>query len=207
MPYAVDNERFSRFSSDPDNARDPTRDKFAVPKDRRVVLFVGKFMPRKHPEHVAMAMRRLPPDVQAPVLVFVGEGELENELRRIAADAVFLGFRNQSEMPSLYGMADILVVPSEREPWGLVVNEAMACGTAAIVSDQVGCALDLVEEERGAVVPANDVDALADALARCLPQADDLGSNAASWIANWGFEQDVQGLRQAIDYVRTVKGR
>lgn len=63
--------------------------------------------------------------------------------------ATFAGFLNQSELPPAYAAADVLVLPSDGgETWGLVVNEAMACGLPAIVSDAAGCAPDLIDEGR-----------------------------------------------------------
>ena len=73
-----------------------------------------------------------------------------------------LGFRNQTELPGLYAAADVLVLPSDGdETWGLVVNEAFACGLPAVVSDAVGCGPDLVEEgATGAVFALDDVGSL-----------------------------------------------
>jgi glycosyltransferase involved in cell wall biosynthesis len=77
-----------------------------------------------------------------------------------------MGFVNQSELPAVYGSADLLVLPSDgQETWGLVVNEAMACGIPAVVSDAVGCGPDLIEPGRtGATFPLGDVAALASAI-------------------------------------------
>jgi len=84
-------------------------------------------------------------------VLMVGTGPLENELRGFVQTnnlpVSFAGFLNQTEIPSAYAIADCLVLPSDcGETWGLVVNEAMACGIPAIVSDRVGCGPDLVEE-------------------------------------------------------------
>src|SRR5207248_1690512 len=106
---------------------------------------------------------------QAHVLV-VGDGELMTEARALAArerlPLTFAGFLNQTEIVGAYVAADCLVLPSDTgETWGLVVNEAMACGIPAIVSDQVGCGPDLVSDSvTGAMFPMGDIDALA----RCL---------------------------------------
>jgi glycosyltransferase involved in cell wall biosynthesis len=81
-----------------------------------------------------------------------------------------MGFVNQSELPAVYASADVLVLPSDgQETWGLVVNEAMACGIPAIVSDAVGCGPDLIEPGlTGATFPLGDVAALASAIERVL---------------------------------------
>jgi glycosyltransferase involved in cell wall biosynthesis len=101
-------------------------------------------------------------------VAFAGAGEAEAGLRRAAADAridvTFHGFVNQSELPAVYAAADVIVSPSV-ETWGLVVNEAMACGVPAVVSDAVGCGPDMIEEGRtGAVFPLGDIPALAQAI-------------------------------------------
>lgn len=156
-PHCVDNDAFAAASSDIDR-----------PQGRRRVLFVGKLIGRKHPADLLHAVARLR---DKPVqIAFAGSGELESELRQIAAasavHADFMGFVNQSELPAVYASADLLVLPSDgHETWGLVVNEAMACGTPAVVSDAVGCGPDLVEPGRtGATFPLGDVAALASAI-------------------------------------------
>ena len=80
--------------------------------------------------------------------------------------ASFAGFRNQSELPTIYTAADVLVLPSDaNESWGLVVNEAMACGVPVIVSEAVGCAPDLIDPgATGWTYPLGDVASLAQRL-------------------------------------------
>jgi len=106
-----------------------------------------------------------------PALLLVGDGEQRGELETLAralgvADRVrFTGSRPWDQLPAFYAAADLLVLPSTFEPWGAVVTEALACGLPVVVSDQVGCAPDLVRPgENGWVVPAGDVGALADVL-------------------------------------------
>jgi len=80
-------------------------------------------------------------------LIYVGSGQLEHELKVLTKDAKnihLVGFKNQSEMPIWYRVGNVLCLVSTTETWGLAVNEAMACGCSAIVSDLVGCGEDLV---------------------------------------------------------------
>ncbi|SEN79871.1 Glycosyltransferase involved in cell wall bisynthesis [Rhodospirillales bacterium URHD0017] len=139
-PHCVDNDAFAAASSG-----------IRRPEGRRRVLFVGKLIGRKHPADLLHAVARLRD--KSLQIAFAGAGELESELRKIAAassvDADFMGFVNQSELPAVYASADLLVLPSDgQETWGLVVNEAMACGVPAVVSDVVGCGPDLIEAGR-----------------------------------------------------------
>ena len=137
-----------------------------------------------------------------PAVIFVGDGEDKSALKDLAPDAIFPGFVNQGDLPAYYDLADVFVLPSEKEPWGLAVNEAMACGTAVVVSDQVGCAPDLIDKSVGAVFPSGDADALADALTQCLAHADEMGKQAAAKISGWDFDADIKGLLAALDQVR-----
>jgi glycosyltransferase involved in cell wall biosynthesis len=163
-PHCVDNDAFAAASA-------------AARANRRLaagrhVLFVGKLIERKRPADLLHAVARL--DRRRVEVTFAGAGELEASLRKIAADvgvrANFLGFVNQSELPAVYAAADLLVLPSDgRETWGLVVNEAMACGIPAVVSDAVGCGPDLIDPETtGATFPFGDVAALAGAIEQVL---------------------------------------
>jgi glycosyltransferase involved in cell wall biosynthesis len=102
-------------------------------------------------------------------------------------------------------MASVFVLPSRHEPWGLIVNEVMNAGRAVVVSDDVGCQPDLVEDGvEGCVFPVGDVSALTEALRRVLatPEtAEVMGRRALAKIQTWDFEEDVRGLRRAIAQV------
>lgn len=197
MPYAVDNEFFTSRAAAAQAGREPLRRELGFTGDRPVLLFAGKLMARKRPDLLLAAWRQAWP-TDPPALVFAGDGELRDTLQHDAAGALFLGFRNQSELPALYALADLLVVPSEREPWGLVVNEAMACGTAVVASDEVGAAHDLILPDCGAMFRSGDRGDLAAKLRAALPVAAELGRAAQRRIAGWDFEADMCGLRQAL---------
>jgi len=201
MPYCVDNNYFQVQA----RAADKVRLRTELGLDGRpVILFASKLIARKHGDDLLRAYGRL--DGPKPYLLFVGDGEQWAELTRIAQyncfSAVrFLGFRNQSELPAFYALADIFVLPSVDETWGLVVNEAMNAGCAIVVSDQVGSGADLVKDgENGFVFAARDVAALADALRATL--ADDryraMGQRSLDVIAGWGIEANVAGLSAAL---------
>ena len=139
--------------------------------------------------------------------LFVGEGEqrqiLEARARATNWNSIkFLGFKNQTELPRYYDLCDVLVLPSMFEPWGLVINEAMNAGRAVVVSDQVGCAPDLVRGgENGEVFKAGDIAGLSLALhnlvsnrAKCRA----LGHKSLEIINKWSIEEDVAGLKKAL---------
>ena len=214
MPYAVDNDFFTERGQAASSRREDFRRELNLQPERPVVLFAGKLQRRKHPMALLQAWRSL--DAQAaghPYLLFVGDGEERAALEASIGDdegVKLLGFRNQTELPAFYDLADVFVLPSEREPWGLGVNEAMACGTAVIASDQCGCAADLVDDSCGAVVPVGDSQALTDALQTLMGDAERLaamGEAARMRIASCSFNEDIAGLKAAIKAVRPAPGK
>ena len=202
MPYAVDNAAFASTRAEEVAA---LRDEFGLEAGRPVVLYAGKLMRRKHPDTLLRAWRMAPWNGRPPVLLYVGDGEMRAGLEVAAdEDVIFAGFRNQGQLPALYALADVFVLASEREPWGLAVNEAMAAGTAVIVGDQVGAAADLVTEECGRVVPAGDAPTLALALVDVLGRAVTAGQAAQTRVAGWNFDADLAGLKHAINMLRNA---
>jgi len=146
-PYCVDNADLARTADALRPERPRLREAFGIPPDAFCVAFVGKLLSRKRPFDLVDAARALNFRGQGrPLhLLFVGDGELKAQLQAECPEASFTGFLNQSRIAQAYVAADCLALPSEAsETWGLVVNEAMAVGLPAVVSDACGCAADLV---------------------------------------------------------------
>ena len=210
MPYAVDNCYFAERAQAATAGRASLQAKLGLDTGRPVIVFASKLQARKHCDDLIEAYARLmrtPGAAANAALVIVGDGEERAKLERQAAatglDGIrFCGFRNQSELPRFFDLATVFVLPSRHEPWGLIVNEAMNAARPVIVSDDVGCAPDLIEDGvNGYVFPAGDVGALADALRRVLETpgtAEAMGQRAGERIRSWSFEEDVRGLRQAL---------
>ena len=184
VPYAVDNERFSQADATLEAEIAAWRRKLDLGDEGPVVGFFGKLKRAKRPDLVLRAVARcaagLPPE-RRPWLLFVGDGPLRGPMEALAArlypDRVrFLGFQNQSRLPVLYRLADLLLLPSDFEPWGLVVNEAMCAECPAVVSDRVGSAPDLVQGT-GRVFPAGSLTGLADMLQELLAEPARLGAH------------------------------
>jgi glycosyltransferase involved in cell wall biosynthesis len=162
-PHCVDSTFFSNRATK--EARSEMRDRLGISPTTKLVLFAGKLIPVKRPLDVIEAVARVHKNDGNVEVLVAGAGPLEPELRRRAQELNtplhILGFCNQTEMPSAYAAADMLVLPSEHETWGLVVNEALACGTPALVSDAVGCAPDLIELfSPGSVFQSGNIDDL-----------------------------------------------
>lgn len=167
-PHCVDTLAFASAAAAVD--RDAVRAGWGLSPDDRAVLFAGKLVGRKRPADLVRAVAQLRLQGQRAVLVWAGDGPDRQALQALgeslSVPLVFLGFCNQSQLPGVYRSADVLALPSDgSETWGLVVNEAMACGTPCVVSDACGCAPDMVlPVVSGAVFEMGDVSALARAL-------------------------------------------
>ena len=210
MPYAVDNEYFQQRSAEATPRREELRQELNLSPDRPVILFASKLQGRKRADDLLEAYKLLAPAPGAephPYLVIVGDGEqrqaLEHAAQQSGLESIrFCGFRNQSELPRFFDLASVFVLPSRHEPWGLIVNEVMNAGRAVIVSDEVGSQRDLITDGvEGAIFPAGDVKALADALRRTLatPEtAAEMGRRGLERIRTWSYEEDVRGLRKAL---------
>ena len=145
--HAVDNNRFRMDAAAMEQKALVERSKLAIPTDAVVFLYAGKFYALKQLDLLIRSFKQLKGAHYR--LLLTGNGEQEEALRELAKEddrILFQPFRNQSEMPWLYRMGDVFVLPSNSETWGLGVNEAMACGRAAIVSDRCGCAPDLIQD-------------------------------------------------------------
>ena len=210
MPYAVNNEYFWQLAEAALPCEQELRAELRLDPKRPVVLFASKLQARKHADHLLEGYRnfienRAPQD--RPYLVIVGDGEQRAALEARSLelglnDVRFAGFRNQSELPRFFQLADVFVLPSQHEPWGLIVNEAMAAGCPVVVSTDVGSHADLVTDGvEGCVFPVGNIAALADALHRVFASPDTaarMGQCARNRIRTWSFEEDVQGLRAAL---------
>ncbi len=210
MPYAVNNEYFAGLAAAAVPRELELRAELGLSPHRPVILFASKLQQRKHADHLLEAYSRFIGDratQKRPYLVVVGDGEqrtqLEAQARQLGVEDVrFAGFRNQSELPRFFQLADVFVLPSRHEPWGLIVNEAMASGCPVIVSTDVGCHADLITDGvEGCVFPVGDIGALTQALRRVFSTPETaarMGEAARRRIGRWTYEEDVQGLQRAL---------
>lgn len=207
-PYGVDNARFAAAAAGLRGERSRLRREWGIPDDAFVPLFCGKLVPKKRPLDLLRAIPAARAATPRPIHVLVaGDGELAGECRRAAATlgvaATFAGFLNQTAIPRAYAAADCLVLPSDDgETWGLVVNEAMASGLPAVVSDQVGCHPDLiVPDATGQTYPMGDAPALGQRLGLLAANpalAAAWGARAARHVERYGCEAVVEGIVLAL---------
>jgi glycosyltransferase involved in cell wall biosynthesis len=173
----------------------------------RIAVVVGRLVESKGIRPLLEAWSRLPSDLRRGwTLLFVGSGPLEATVRRAAARApageiASVGAVAPQDVVEFYAGADVLVFPTLWEPWGLVVNEAQACGLPVICSKLAGCADDLVRPgENGWLVDPTDPAAMARTLAEALeePDLESLGTAGRSSVRNFGAERMAEGMRGAV---------
>lgn len=205
-PYAVDNDYFISSSAHWKLRKKEIKSKYRIPKDIPVVLCVAGMVPKKRQQDLIAAMKML--NIPAR-LILVGHGPLYDQVydfcQNNLPDAILTGFINQSEIPMYYAMADIFVLPSLWEEFGLVVNEAMCAGLPIVASNTIAATRDLViEGENGFTFVPGDISTLAHHLRILL---DDkvmryrFGQRSLEIISGWNYQQTVAGIQKALDYV------
>ena len=211
-PFVVNNDWWTEQADRADGVA--LRCDWGVPSSSLVVLFCAKLQPWKRPQDVLRAFAKA--KVPDSFLVYAGEGSLRGQLEAEAqalgiADRVrMLGFVNQFQLPAIYRAANLFVLPSEYEPFGVVVNEAMLCGCPVAVSDHVGARYDLVRPcETGLVFPCGDVDALAVILRDVLAdraRLKELSAAARRHMESWSPRENIEALLTAVEKAVHSKG-
>lgn len=205
-PYCVDTTPFRGGEDARRTERAGARARLALDADDVVLMFSGKLSHRKGVDLLPAAVRALPADLQRRiVLLFVGDGALRAAVETDAAAAPivrtrFVGFQQQQMLSGFYHAADLLVLPSRiGETWGLVVNEALHHGVPVVVSDQVGCAPDLVDASTGRIARADDVSALARAVADAasLVGRPDVRARCRARVEAYSVEAAARGIATA----------
>ena len=210
MPYAVDNAFFQSQALAAAPQAHALRRELQLEAGRPVILYASKFVARKRADDLLEAYIQLSANGVSephPYLIFVGDGEQRFELEQRAHQTGwnsirFVGFKNQTELPAYFVLCDVFVLVSEREPWGLIVNEVMNAGRPVIVSNEVGAGKDLVYDgENGYIVPTGNRDALRDRLLQITSNPDtaaQMGRASLLRIDNWSFKEDYTGLLDAL---------
>jgi glycosyltransferase involved in cell wall biosynthesis len=206
-PHCVDTEWFSSRATA--NSRQKLRNRLRIAPNAIVVLFAGKLLPFKRPLDIVAAAALMRSLGHETLVLVAGAGPAEPEMKiaaqKLGISTHFLGFCNQTEMPEVYAASDVLVLPSEHETWGLVANEALACGRPIVLADTVGAAPDLaMDNVAGRVFPLGNIPALAKALREITTRPPSQQMIAAK-SATYSVAAAVDGIEAAIIKTQTAK--
>jgi glycosyltransferase involved in cell wall biosynthesis len=204
-PDAVDNELFTLGARMARANSSSVRRRIDVPE--RYFLNVGRLIRVKGVLDLLEAYANLDGEVRDAVgLVFVGEGAAKDELIKRAklirpGTVKFSGFIQKEQLAEFYALADALVFPTHSDPWGLVVNEAMACSLPVIASNVAGCVSDLIEDGwNGIILPVSDVGRISSSM-ELLAKGDDLrrqmGERSLQRIQEYSPEACAAGIARA----------
>lgn len=203
-PHAIENDRFLPGDEVLKKAAEWRRQK-SITEANIVFLFAGKLEAKKDPALLINAFKRL--DQSSAHLIMAGSGELKDALLQLGkghSNIHFIDFQNQSQMPLLYAIADVFILPSRGpgETWGLAVNEAMASGKAVIVSDRCGCAADLVEDGvNGYVFKSRDEFKLYEKMQLLLDKkvSMQMGERSLQKIQQWNYQSVCEAIENSIN--------
>lgn len=211
-PLTIDNDRFFAAAAPAKAEKNELRADFGLPPDIPLIVFCGKLLRHKRPMDVLEALRNLQDQRVECGAVFIGDGELKPLLESVVVregldEVYFLGFVNQSVLPKAIAACDVLVLPSEEEPRGMVTSEAMATGLPVVISHRVGQwgYGDIVVEGRtGFVFNCGDTAQLAAYLKELVTDEKlrvRMGSAALERMKSWGLAERVEGIKQAIESI------
>lgn len=202
-PHFVDNAAYSQRARAARPRRPAIRERWGISRSALGVLFVGPLVPDQRPLDVLEAIRGMV-GVHA---IFVGEGAQREVCTRRSQEmgipATFTGTLSQAATTDAFVAADVLVLPTARdEPWGMVVNQAMASRLATVVSEAAGCVPDLiVEGVTGFSYPAGDVGVLRRRLAYLMAHPADLDRMkraAAARVGAYSADAAAAGVLAAV---------
>jgi glycosyltransferase involved in cell wall biosynthesis len=208
-PHAIDNQRFQSPDQEYSDKANDWKQKLGIRNEELTILFAGKLEPKKNP----FFLLDLAKEIDDPSLRFlvVGNGILEKSIRQAAEGdprILFLDFQNQQQMPVVYRLASIFILPSDGpgETWGLAVNEAMACGRPVMVSDKAGCAADLVVTNwNGLLFGADDSATCARFLKELLAdrsRLEQMGTHSRRIIRDYSFQKIADALYTLAEKIR-----
>jgi glycosyltransferase involved in cell wall biosynthesis len=212
FPYEPD---YAVFEYVPPADVQEVRRQYGLSSARRYLIYSGRLVPVKRADLLIKAFLSIAARRPSWDLIVAGDGPLRSSLeasvpKEVASRFVWTGFLGDtSTLAAVYKCADVLVLPSDIEPWGVVVTEA-ATGLALVCTSAVGAAADVVRDGvNGRVVPPGDAPALAEALLDVTSPAnvDRMKLESSKALADWRRRSDpVKGLRDALQFVGVLPG-
>lgn len=206
MPMSVSSERLLKVSDEiPD--KETWKKKFGI-SDKKTFLFVGRLAEVKNVVLLIKAFQKIKQKYSDTALLIVGDGPERTMLEQLVkdgqiGDVIFPGYVVFPEIVQYYKMADVFILPSVHEPWGLVVNEAMIMGLPVIASSDVGCRLDLIRDrENGFIFESNNVKDLKRKMEHFINcDSSSYAEQAQETVMHWNYEYYLECFTRVIENV------
>ena len=203
VPYTVDNKKFYPVSGGRAAPRAEKLIAYGLDANLPTIIYCSKFSARKNPELVLRAFHKFCDGDQRANLLMVGSGPLFDSVKETAetlgcSNIYFTGFVSQNELPGLLQCGDLFVLASENEPWGLVVNEAMASGMPVLSTSSIGSAYDLIEDGvNGIHLPELSIECIARHFAQLTRDSEVLrgmGLKSLEKMQGWDYRACLDGV-------------
>ena len=203
-PQAIDIERFSSPDDQYKALAATWKKELGIPSSHLTILFAGKVTKVKNPGFVLQLAEKCK---DLPIsFIMVGNGKLKESMKRRSAGnerIIFLDFQNQKMMPVVYRLGDVFIMPSLSETWGMGINEAMACGMPVMASEKVGCAADLVlENKTGISFGFHEINKCKEFLKACCEDKSlihEMGMNSKSMIQLFSFTYILKSISRLLN--------
>ena len=183
--------------------RKEIRKQYDIADNTTVIIYVGRLIQNKGVQDLIDALKTLKNNENKILAFIVGEGDFKEELKNrsevIKQDIIFTGHIDPEQIYKYYYASDILVLPTHNDPWGLVVNEAMACSLPVIVTDAAGSSLDLINEN-GYVIQSGKIKDLSISIEKLMDKKrkEIFGKNSRTIISHWTYKESYNSLKQLI---------
>ncbi|EJV64234.1 glycosyltransferase family 4 protein [Bacillus cereus] len=204
----VDIESIKSLLGNSDKYREELRERYQINSEKKVLIYSGRLIKRKNVDKILLALNQINNKEKYELLI-LGDGEERESLIELAkqlnVNLQITGFiANQTELFKHYFVGDVLILPSNEEPWGLVINEAMAAGLPIISSDECGASLDLVKDyKNGFVIPAGQEDVLKEKIAYVFENnlTNSYGKESKKIISQWSFTNSANNFHKMIEFI------
>jgi len=205
----VDIDYFFKYLPQREDIDINTRKILKIPINSFVILYVGRLVKHKGIQDLIFSYKKLLKEEEKPnriYIVIIGHGKYENELKKIShgmRNIIFVGNVNYLHIYKYYFSSDVFILPTYNDPWGLVINEAMACGLPIVTTRNSGASLDLVKGN-GYIYDAGDVNKLADILFKITHDSElrnKMSCKSLDIIKNYSFQNARQELELLLKKV------
>ena len=202
LPHAIDNQRFRQYYLENVSYKKNIKSRLGILSDF-TILFVGRLHEVKRPIDIIKSILNMKRSCH---ILFVGDGDLKKEIldfckKNKFEDFTITGFVNQSDILKYYLISDLFILPSRSETWGLVVNEALNFNLPVIVSNKVGCSLDLCTEQNGFIFEMGNIAELSSKIRFMKDNSTirvGMGKVGGQIVANYSYDTTIKHLIESL---------